>query len=325
MFYNLENLFDTNHDEGKNDYTYLPKISVIKKDGCFKSGKHFARECLETDWGPKELAQKKEVLGKVIQAYGPDLLGVCEIENETAAKVIQDILGANEFDFVITNSKDERGIDVALFYRKSIFKKVATEYLHLSLKNPTRDILYQKLALTNGKILNVFVNHWPSQGNTIEHRLAAAETLAKKVKFLNQTDPILAMGDFNVIEEDFPNPLKTILEKNLGLHDVYSKFMKNSKTSRDDKIQTPAGTYFFAPKMQWNFLDHFFVNESFIRGKKLKVDISSFKIFSIAENTGDYVYAKDSGIHAGSKIVGVPKEGVSDHFPITVTIQSLEK
>jgi endonuclease/exonuclease/phosphatase family metal-dependent hydrolase len=319
MFYNLENLFDTNHDDGKNDYAYLPMISVIKKEGCAKSGKHFSKECMESDWGPKELAQKSAKLSVVIKAANPDLLGVCEIENDVTAKLIQTILGADEFDYVITNSGDERGIDVALFYRKSIFKKVSTDFLRLKINNPTRDILYQKFALNNGKTLNVFVNHWPSQGNPVEHRLIAAQTLANKIKFLNSNDALLVMGDFNVIEEDFPNPLKSVLEKDLKLASVYKKYYSNSKTSHQDKIQTPAGTYFFPPKFQWNLLDHFFVNDSFIRGKKLKIDISSFKIFSIPENREDYLY--ESGIHAGSKIVGVPKAGVSDHFPIVINLE----
>jgi endonuclease/exonuclease/phosphatase family metal-dependent hydrolase len=323
MFYNLENFFDTSHDDGKNDYAYLPKISVIKKEGCAKSGKHFFKDCMESDWGPKELEQKSANLSVVIKAANPDLLGVCEIENEVAAKLIQNILGPDEFDYVITNSGDERGIDVALFFRKSIFKKAVTEFLRLKINNPTRDILYQKFTLTNGKTLNVFVNHWPSQGNPVEHRLIAAETLAQKVKFLNSKDALLIMGDFNVIEEDFPNPLKTVLEKELKLSDVYRKFMANNKISSQDKKETPAGTYFYPPKMQWNFLDHFFINDSFIQAKKLNVKLNTFQIFNIPENKHDYIYSSDTGAHASSKIVGVPKKGVSDHFPITVIVNYL--
>ena len=35
-FYNLENLFDTIHDEGKNDYEYLPDVGVaeVENIGC---------------------------------------------------------------------------------------------------------------------------------------------------------------------------------------------------------------------------------------------------------------------------------------------------
>ena len=53
------------------------------------------------------------------------------------------------------------------------------EYDFISIDNPaanksTRDIVYAKLQLNNNKIVNVFVNHWPS-------RWAARKTNHKRV------------------------------------------------------------------------------------------------------------------------------------------------
>ena len=51
-FYNLENLFDTYHDEGKNDYEYLP-------DGA-------------NEWTEVKYAQKLQNMAKVIAAMRKD-------------------------------------------------------------------------------------------------------------------------------------------------------------------------------------------------------------------------------------------------------------
>ena len=36
MFYNVENLFDTVHDEGKDDWSFLPNSLKEKKEQCKK-------------------------------------------------------------------------------------------------------------------------------------------------------------------------------------------------------------------------------------------------------------------------------------------------
>ena len=67
-FYNLENLFDTIHDEGKNDYEYLP-------DGGMK-------------WTSFKYEQKLEKMAYAIAQLGTDedprgaaCVGVSEVEN----------------------------------------------------------------------------------------------------------------------------------------------------------------------------------------------------------------------------------------------------
>ena len=36
MTYNVENLFDAVHDEGQNDWEYLPKEHPLKRENCLK-------------------------------------------------------------------------------------------------------------------------------------------------------------------------------------------------------------------------------------------------------------------------------------------------
>ncbi len=76
-FYNLENLFDTCHDEGKRDYDFLP-------EGAYK-------------WNGRKYASKLDNLARVLADMGTDVLpksvgcaviGVSEVEN---AKVLDDL------------------------------------------------------------------------------------------------------------------------------------------------------------------------------------------------------------------------------------------
>ncbi|MBO4340094.1 MAG: endonuclease/exonuclease/phosphatase family protein, partial [Bacteroidales bacterium] len=78
-FYNLENLFDTYHDDGKNDYEYLP-------DGA-------------NNWTNEKYAKKLRNMAHVIAAMKKDngvwhtVLGVSEIENR---HVLEDLVAEPE-------------------------------------------------------------------------------------------------------------------------------------------------------------------------------------------------------------------------------------
>ena len=104
-FYNLENLFDTYHDEGKNDYEYLP-------DGA-------------NQWTEVKYAKKLHNMASVIRAMKEDnkvwhsVLGVCEIENRHVLEdlVVQPEIAEADFQIVHFDGPDRRGVDVALLYR----------------------------------------------------------------------------------------------------------------------------------------------------------------------------------------------------------------
>ena len=75
-FYNLENLFDTVHDAGKNDYDFLP-------DGRYA-------------WGTRKYEAKLKNLARVLSELsreevpqGPACIGVAEVENH---RVLDDLL-----------------------------------------------------------------------------------------------------------------------------------------------------------------------------------------------------------------------------------------
>lgn len=111
-FYNLENLFDTCHDEGKRDYEFLP-------DGSYK-------------WNGRKYTHKLHNLARVLSDMGTDMMhknvgcaviGVSEVENY---KVLDDLtaqpeLAARGYKYCHIEGPDRRGVDCAMLYNPKLF------------------------------------------------------------------------------------------------------------------------------------------------------------------------------------------------------------
>jgi hypothetical protein len=216
-FWNLGNLFDTIHDPISDDFDFTP----------------------EEGWTTATQATKIANLASVIDAMfdgaGPDLLGVCEVENEATlqqlvdAVTVRDDLRVLPFD----DGPDVRGIDCGLVYSDQLFQPFdivdpeppAPKGHIVHNRYPTRDIFEVPLRVTeNGAELLVYVNHWPSRSRgryeSEPLSIAAANHLGRlidqRLKFsraqlLNLEDSstsmdeiqarwnrnVIAMGDFN--------------------------------------------------------------------------------------------------------------------------------
>ncbi|MDD2938629.1 MAG: endonuclease, partial [Proteiniphilum sp.] len=194
MFYNVENLFDTRDDSLKNDNEFLP-------DGFMR-------------WTPWKYWEKLRNITRVITAVGgmqsPALVGLCEVENDS---VIFDLthrspLRTQEYAYLVSDSPDERGIDVALLYQRHQFRLLEHREYEVTFDKqglrPTRNILHVVGNLVNGDTLDLFVCHFPSrsegQRETEPQRVAAAQLLREKADsllLLREDAHILIMGDFN--------------------------------------------------------------------------------------------------------------------------------
>ena len=85
-FYNVENLFDVEHDPGKNDWEFLPKGYPGKKEACERiKSEYFKEKCLQSDWTREKLNLKLSQIKDLFtreRNYRPDILGLCEIETK---------------------------------------------------------------------------------------------------------------------------------------------------------------------------------------------------------------------------------------------------
>ena len=164
-FYNLENLFDTIHDAGKNDYDFLP-------DGSYR-------------WTAKKYEAKLHNLSDVLSALsrnlvpeGPAVIGVAEVENH---RVLTDLVSqpamAN-YKFVHYEGPDRRGIDCALLYDPQQFavtnsKLVLSAPFEGDTVHLTRGFLIVDGRMAGERVCFI-VNHWPSRGAKSPVRVHAA-------------------------------------------------------------------------------------------------------------------------------------------------------
>lgn len=198
MFYNVENLFDTKDDSLKNDNEFLPE-----------SPKR---------WTYKRYQDKLTKIAKVIIASGnenvPDLVGLSEVENDTCIRDLVKYSPLREagYRYVMTNSPDERGIDVALLYQRSTFKLLNKKEItipHQKLGySPTRNILHVTGQVISGDTIDVFVCHMPSraggESKSEPFRILTCHELKKAVDTVmhaRKNPYTIIMGDFN----DYPS------------------------------------------------------------------------------------------------------------------------
>lgn len=199
LFYNCENLFDTDDDPLKDDDDYTP-------DGIYH-------------WTRSRYWDKLDAVSKVIVAadkdQAPALVGLAEVENGTVLKDLtqRSALRGAGYSYVITDSPDRRGIDVALLYRRSYFRLLGQESLRVNLKpyggGATRDILHVTGVLENHDTLDIYVCHWPSRYGGVEQseplRMCASRMVRASVDsvFNVRRKPyIIIMGDLNEGPDD---------------------------------------------------------------------------------------------------------------------------
>jgi predicted extracellular nuclease len=285
MSYNVENLFDAKHDEGKNDWSFLPKDAPGKKEACAKEKSKYRRnECYDADWTEEKvemkLAQIVDVITKERKTL-PDFLGLIEVENGEVVGRLAKKLGYENVE--ITSSPDFRGVDVALLYKTSAnIKKISRAEHLVPVDYPSRNILEVEFTI-DGHPLTLFVNHWPSLANPDSWRIKAAEVLANRTKEILAKNPkmgIMAMGDFNTIDSNDPHPFKTVLFKDNLFTDAVVAFKEDKAVSDEAKKKLPEGSYYFPPKEQWNYLDHIFYTSALKDGTSgLTVDVPSFEVY----------------------------------------------
>lgn len=243
-FYNAENLFDTLHDEGRNDYDFLPE------------GKY--------RWTTYRYWEKLHHLAQVMAAMGegdspPMLVGLCEVENDSCLYDLthRSSLRLLGYDYAITHGPDQRGVETALLFQPYLFRLIESRGVRIPSVNhglrPTRDILLCKGVVAGEDTVFVAVVHFPSRaGGTragTRNRRLAAQTLRHLVDSLSGCK-LLVMGDFNAepgdpIFKEFVPPLHTLVTKDKR------------------RLRSEEGTYVF--QHQWGYLDHILVSDALLQ------------------------------------------------------------
>jgi predicted extracellular nuclease len=311
-WWNLENLFDS-ENAPRTDKLHR----VLKKEL-----EGWSDEILE-----KKIKQLVKMLRTINGLNGPDILGVCEVENENVLKKFRDSLQQTldrGYKIIHADTQDERGIDVAFLYDKDKFavdpQKV---FYHVIVKRyATRDIVQ---ANFRSKISNTeFVlvgNHWPSRsGGQLEsepYRIMAGETLAyfnQRIQDVHsQAIPILVMGDFN--DEPFNRSITEYAKSTLSADRVLNaRSVPWLYNLMWEAIGSRAGTFYYSDA--YNVLDQFMVSRGMlIDNAKLKVQEGSIRIEVFPEMSKNGIPRK-----FGRPAEALDQEGYSDHFPISLVL-----
>lgn len=234
---NCENLFDCRHDSLKQDIEFTP-------DG----SRH---------WNTFRYWKKLNNTAQTILSCDdqlPDLVALCEVENDTVLRDLtrRSLLRNAGYEYLMTQSPDQRGLDVALLYQPAAFHPLCYECITvpaLSGMRPTRDILYVQGRVAQDDTLHLFVVHSPSRygGEKASRpfRMQVVQVLDSLLRPLDQK-LVAVVGDFN--DYDQSPPLKTLEQKGLV----------NATRTAKGRYGKARGTYRY--QGDWHSLDHMFLS-----------------------------------------------------------------
>ncbi len=263
MAFNVENLFDTVHDQGKNDVAYLP-LAVKQNDPVLMAmcdemtTEYYKKECRETDWNEKvldvKMARVAQVIRQIDGGMGPDILLLEEVENKNVLEILRErqLADVGYDTIALLEGDDERGIDVGVMSRlkewdrpilhKVPFKGANTKESERASK--TRGILEARLLLEDGTKLSVFVVHLPSQSNPKWMREQALAHLNLLKSQLPADVLAIAGGDFNVSKGEEAKE-----------HFIANMLAPNWQVSHLVGCKGCDGTSYYHPLKEWSFFD----------------------------------------------------------------------
>ena len=290
---NCENMFDCQHDSLKDDTEWMPE------------GKR--------KWTPARYWRKLNHIGQEIlscQENGvPDLVALVEVENDSCLFDLtrRSLLRGAGYEYLMTQSRDVRGIDVALLYQPMTFRPICYDYLDIKLlegMRPTRDILYVQGETLKGDTLHVFVVHAPSrfggEKQTRPNRQLIANRVIDAIRQLPADAKVIVAGDFN---DEATDPALRFLEDN-GLHNV---------TAHAQGSHGAKATYRY--QGFWQSIDHVFVSAGLLNS--VEHSFTNYAPFLLEEDK-KYGGVKPLRTYNGYRY----QRGFSDHLPLVVRFRN---
>lgn len=330
-FYNLENLFDTLHDAGKNDYEFLPNGA--------------------NQWGKMKYENKLANMSKVLSElctdripFGAVVVGVSEIENRNVLEDLlkQPALEKRRWAICHENGPDRRGVECAFLYNPRVFhyeSHMLVPYYYLDPAQPdvnlgfwvddnkkvhaykelkgdtthiTRGFLVMSGTMADEKF-HFIVCHWPSRfaGSPVRER--AGEQVRELKDALLRQDPgshVIIMGDMN------DDPRNKSMRVALGAKFRAEDVGENELFNPWGKVlyQDGQGTLLYDGK--WNLFDQIVFTGNLIGDDYRTIKYQRCEIF-----LRDYLIQQD-GQYKGSPLRthggGRWLNGYSDHLPTCI-------
>ena len=341
-FYNVENLFDTQHDPGKNDHEFLPTGSYQWTEQKYTAKLRNIAQVLSelcTEFGNKK------------NPAGAAVIALSEVENSRALEDLlrEPALAARGYRYVHFDGPDRRGIDVALLYNPKAFRLVEAQlipYIYPTESQPDVDLgfyidekgrvkgyPYQNGLLRGdttyitrgfltvegylgGEKFYFIVNHWPSRGAQSPVRERAGYQVRRLKEALLKQDPdarIVIMGDLNDdpgnLSVSSPDALAAKCDKEAcAPHDLYNPWY-------DMLYKQGVGTLYYRGK--WNLFDQIIFTGNLLQNKdKTRLHLLTNAVFSrdyLLQTEGKYKGAPKRTTAGGTWL-----NGYSDHLPTQI-------
>lgn len=332
-FWNVENLFGPENHPAR-----IPWVAKAMK-----------RDLLS--WTQALYDTKQDQLAKVIVAMnggtGPDILGLCEVEDRV---VLDDLVarldaGTGRSYGVVhaDNLNDKRGIDTAFIFDKTRYSvDPALIFSHFVIRRTgTRDILQATFKTPEGRALVCLTNHWPSRsGGALESagfRATAGETLAYWHSRIREEASdgdrtcIIAMGDMNDNPWDGSVRFNAHATRERGdverarspkFYNLSWEYLKWTSQSRTGTHRELNGTLYFQS-------DGHVFDQILMSRPLLDSDSAAFKLVTGSvgpEPISDMVSHRMGegairfGLPKGNADRNVDPSGYSDHVPVSVML-----
>ena len=319
-FYNLENLFDTIHDEGKNDYEYLP-------DGGMK-------------WTSFKYEHKLNNMAYAISQLGTDedprgaaCVGVSEVENigclYDLCRVLKEKYNRH-YEPILLEGSDRRGVDVGFLYNPAMFKPVSTKGYELNAHYADGGVVKSRLQLwvsgymldDDRKIvrdkLHISVNHWPSRYGGEESSRATRDTAAMLCKqvcdsiYLKEPRAkIIVMGDLN--DDPFNHSCAVVMGAKKTREEVAEQGFFNTMWQKLDR-----GIGSLAYQGSWNLFDQIFISEPLMNAQLEEGKWVYWKSQIFNKDFLTVQEGKDKGTPFRTVKSGVWQNGYADHYPTMI-------
>ena len=315
-FYNLENLFDTIHDEGKNDYEYLP-------DGGMK-------------WTSLKYEHKIHNMGYAISQLGTDedprgavCVGVAEVEN---MRCMEDLCAeTNKYNRrykpILLEGPDRRGVDVGFMYDSTAFRPVSVRGHELHAHYADGGVVRSRLQLlVSGYLIgdgspekiHILVNHWPSRyGGELSSRPSrdTAAMLTREIcDSIYRREPqakIIIMGDLN--DDPFNHSCAVILGAKKTREEVGKQGFFNTMWQKLDR-----GVGSLAYNGSWNLFDQIIISEPLMNAKLESGKWTYWKSQIFNKEFLTVQEGKDKGTPLRTHKSGVWQDGYGDHYPTMI-------
>lgn len=318
-FYNMENLFDTCHDEGKRDYEFLPT-------GSYR-------------WNGMKYTHKLHNMARALADLGTDVLpnvgcafvGLAEVENH---KVLDDLtaqpqLAQRGYRYVHVEGPDRRGIDCALLYNPSLFSVRTVKlvpYIQTLAKDSdflTRGFLTICGTLA-GEPVAVVVCHLPSRFSDSFYREQGARQIrAIKDSLLREDSAckVLVMGDMN------DDPIDKSICEALGGKGQIDEVGNDEMYNPWYNILVKEGVGTLLYQGAWNLFDQILLSPNLLNRHGTK-DFATLKYWKHQIFKRDYLFQTEGKYKGSPKRTtagGVWLDGFSDHLPVAVYLAKEQK